>query len=310
MDKFLICKACEAELDNFENLVSHVKKSHNLNIKNYLKKFDPKYDLLDGSLIEFKSYDQYTQTDFSNKKNLKLWFSGLSAQDKISYMSRKIKQFLSVKNSTKAPSYVESVLINNLLSVRNIEQMCNMDFNKFCDLTKIECSYDYSITENDVNYFDIDSIIIDTREQKPFNFKNIKLENSKLEYGDYAAKNNHKISIERKCYSDFISTFSSGMKRFEKELERAKADGGYLVVVCESTLNNVLYSKYKRFGVASPHFISHNLRKLLRYNDNIQYVFCTNRKEAESRSLQILKMGNIVKNIDLQYYFNYGINNR
>jgi len=310
MDKIYHCKLCKYH-SGLEEFVLHVKSEHKIGIKKYFENNCPKFDLWTKHQIPYKSIDQYEQTDFLNKKNLKLWLARLNLNGRIQYLEEKIKQHMLLKKAKKSPGYIESCLINQLPSVKDIESLCEINYNEFCKKINVECKFDYSnikILEGKID--DKNTIIVDTREQKPFNFKGKSSKNLKLEYGDYALESNTKIAIERKCYSDFIGTFSSDVPRFVKELERAKKDNGYIVVVCESTLNNILYSKFKRYGKASPHFISHNLRALLREHDNLQFVFCSSRREAEEKSLQILSWGDSIRNIDLQYYFNYGANSR
>jgi hypothetical protein len=280
-----------------------------MTVKKYFENF-PKYDLFSHSPIPFKSYEQYAQADFLNKKNLKSWLSELEVVERIEYLRGKFNQYLFFKNVKYVPCYIESCLVSSLISIEDIENLCEIGFDDFCVQANLNSKFSYRDFELKFNYISDSDLIIDTREQKPFSFPELNAKNIKLEYGDYALEKNLKIAIERKCYSDFISTFSSDIPRFERELERAKKDDGYVVVVCESTLNNILYSKHRRYGKASPHFISHNLRKLMREHDNLQFVFCSSREEAKNRSFKILQLGDQIRNLDLQYYFNYGVNRR
>lgn len=306
----MVCKICENNFTKSDDLIAHLKCAHKITAKNYFEQYFPKQDLFSGGVIPFKSYEQYLQTDFINKRNLKSWLLACNLDNRRKYISSKIKQYLKIKNKKTAPSYVESCLINSIPSVKDLEIMLETDFNSFCDENYIECLFQYLVKDISLMSLKDKTVIIDTREQKPFEFLDFSSKRSKLEYGDYALEGQENIAVERKCYSDFISTFSSDVDRFCRELDRAKSDGGYIVIIAESTLNNILYSKTRRYGKASPHFISHNLRKLLRLYDNLQFVFCSSRKEAAEKSLVVLSMGNHVRNIDLQYYFNYGTNSR
>ena len=70
-------------------------------------------------------------------------------------------------------------------------------------------------------------IIVDTKEQKPYDFKRIKaippptLIHASLLSGDYSIKGyENQVSIERKTKSDAYKTFGKGRDRFEAELER------------------------------------------------------------------------------------------
>ena len=68
-------------------------------------------------------------------------------------------------------------------------------------------------------------IIVDTREQRPYDFACITpppvVEVATLGAGDYSLKGfEDQVAIERKSLIDAFSTFGAGRKRFERELER------------------------------------------------------------------------------------------
>jgi len=68
-------------------------------------------------------------------------------------------------------------------------------------------------------------IVIDTREQLPYDFKNIDPPpatiRKALASGDYSLEGyENDIAIERKTKSDAYGTFGKGRARFERELER------------------------------------------------------------------------------------------
>jgi hypothetical protein len=182
-----------------------------------------------------------------------------------------------------------------------MESFSGMRYKNLYQKHGLHSRFNYEIPE-EIPFTPIPQIIVDSREQKPFHFEGHTLIESKLEYGDYSLHPNNKLAVERKSLSDLYGTLSGGRERFEREIQKAKKLEGYIVVVVESTLNNMMYQKQK-FGKASGEFIAHNMRKLLRQYDNLQFVFCDGREEARNKTLHILGMNEEACKIDLQYYF-------
>lgn len=304
MDKnkiYLKCKVCGEEFNYFAELQKHLRYYHKLSAKTYFETWVKRIDRFNGKKIEYKSFDQYITCDFTDKKNYKSWLKTLSKEECTDYFKSKLIQYCNLKNLTIAPSQVECQSINCLLSVSTIEVFSGISYNDLCKKIELPSRFNYKIPV-EIPYTPIPQIIVDSREQKPFKFEKYTLIESKLEYGDYSLHPNNKLAIERKSLSDLYGTLSGGRERFEREIEKAKKLEGYIVVVVESTLNNMMYQKQK-FGKASGEFIAHNMRKLLRTYDNLQFVFCDNREDAKNKTLHILAMNEQACKIDLQYYF-------
>jgi ERCC4-type nuclease len=176
-----------------------------------------------------------------------------------------------------------------------------MSYNNLCKKSGLHSRFNYSIPD-EIPFTAIPQIIVDTREQKPFQFEGHTLIESKLEYGDYSLHPNNKLAVERKSLNDFYGTLSGGRERFEREIQKAKKLEGYIVVVVESTINTMMYQKQK-FSKASGEFVAHNMRQLLRNYDNLQFVFCDGREDAKIKTLHILAMNEEACKFDLQYYF-------
>ena len=82
------------------------------------------------------------------------------------------------------------------------------------------------------------TIIIDTREQCPYDFPFSKRQC--LPSGDYSINGYEQhIAIERKTKQDIYQSVSKGRKRFKKEVERL-ATYKYAAIVIESSLDNLL----------------------------------------------------------------------
>jgi DNA excision repair protein ERCC-4 len=295
------CKVCGEEFNYFAELQKHLRYYHKLSCKTYFETYWKRIDRFDGKKIEYKSFDQYITCDFVDKKNYKNWLKTLSKEECSDYFKSKLTQYCSLKNLDVAPSQVECQSINCLLPVSTMEVFSGMCYNNLCQKVGLHSRFNYQIPE-EIPFTPIPQIIVDSREQKPFQFEGHTLIESKLEYGDYSLHPNNKLAIERKSLSDLYGTLSGGRERFEREIQKAKKLEGYIVVVVESTLNNMMYQKQK-FGKASGEFIAHNMRQLLRKYDNLQFVFCDDRKDAKIKTLHILAMNEEACKFDLQYYF-------
>jgi hypothetical protein len=298
---YLKCKVCGQDFNYFSELKTHLKNYHKLPAKNYFESHFKRTDRFSGQRITYKSFDQYITCDFLDKRNYKNWLKTLSKEECQDYFKNKIAQYCDLKTANFVPSQVECQTINCLLPINTMESFCGISYNELCKKTGLYCRFNYKIP-NDIPLTSIAQIIVDSREQKPFHFEEHTLIESKLEYGDYSLHPNNKLAIERKSLTDLYGTLSGGKERFEREIEKAKKLEGYIVVVVESTINNMMYQKQK-FGKASGDFIAHNMRQLLRKYDNLQFVFCENREDARNKTLHILSMDENVFNIDLQYYF-------
>lgn len=123
------------------------------------------------------------------------------------------------------------------------------------------------------------TIIIDSREQKPYKFLKYKTEILALSEGDYSIKGfENEFALERKSLSDFVSSITSGRSRFEKEIIRAKKNLKYFAVIIESNFNDIwnkrLYSRINRAAI-----INTALFWSVKYN--IPFFFVSNRSQGK-----------------------------
>lgn len=88
------------------------------------------------------------------------------------------------------------------------------------------------------------TIIIDSREQRPYFFESIKpdvppTERKTLKTGDYSIKGlEQNITVERKSLADLFGSVGKGRKRFEREMVRmSKFD--YAALIIESSLAGI-----------------------------------------------------------------------
>ena len=302
---FFKCKFndCGFESDKKEDFVEHVKTKHSLKISDYCERFDKKFDLFTGEPIKFKSLDQYLLTNFCNKKNMLSWLKKNKETLSSQYLSGCASSHSIIKSVSNFPSCSEIRAISYMPSLKTYEFFFP-ELNDFIDSIGLKRRYDYNLNEKKLNYISAKNITIDTREQKPLNFKGIESSFSKLEFGDYSSY--FLLAVERKSLGDLVSTLCSGFDRFKREIERAKSSGGYIVVVSDCDINQFLsfnYSRQGRFSKASIEFVLHRFRDILRcFPDHVQFCFSGGRKRSSEIIAKILGMTpERASSLDFQY---------
>ncbi|MGR3318781.1 MAG: ERCC4 domain-containing protein [Candidatus Anammoxibacter sp.] len=89
------------------------------------------------------------------------------------------------------------------------------------------------------------TILVDSREQMPLEFKEAKTEIATLTTGDYSLKRfENEISIERKSLDDLLSSLGKGRERFMKEIQRMRGFE-YSALVIESALWEITGGNYR-----------------------------------------------------------------
>ena len=93
-------------------------------------------------------------------------------------------------------------------------------------------------------------IIVDSREQAPFDFraeiyKGVEVEVGSLATGDYSLKGlEDVVAVERKSLDDLIGCLSTGRERFERELARSRGLNAFMVCV-ESSWEDLVKARYR-----------------------------------------------------------------
>ena len=136
------------------------------------------------------------------------------------------------------------------------------------------------------------TIIIDTREQRPYTFQNIKPEPPEmiiqgLTTGDYSVAGlEDRICVERKSINDFLGSVGCNRKRFEKEFQRM-ANMQYAALVLEFDFKTLFLNPPARSKM--------NIKAAFRTvkSWSIKYGVCIwpmfNRKSAEKVTYLILE---------------------
>jgi hypothetical protein len=281
-------------------------KSYGLNKVKYYQTYYERRDLLTGELINFKTKEQYFNSDFNDKNNMKKWLKEQSLEKAQEYTKQLLAKRKEEKKLTYSPCQVElrTIMAPSIISYNKL-------FNDYYDVcSSIGLENKFIHPSNIIHQFknklnSKDTIYVDTREQSWLKF-NIPFEIKTLSFGDYSCSNNNcNCFIERKSLSDFISTLSVGnLERFKNEITKAKKDNAYLVVVVEEKLSNALSFQYlphiSKKIKATPEFIFHNVRQLLQEFDNLQFLFVDGRKEMLRTIESIFASKCFYKKIDLQ----------
>lgn len=146
-------------------------------------------------------------------------------------------------------------------------------------------------------------LIIDTREQLPYQFKAFEDQfehtiRGTLKAGDYSLEGYQgRIAVERKSLGDLVNTIVHGRERFKRELTKLSAMD-YAAIVVEASLKEV--SSPYSFSQAKPQSVVGSLQSFsLLYGVHI--VFANDRHNAESWIANtLLKFYRYIESADVQ----------
>lgn len=92
-------------------------------------------------------------------------------------------------------------------------------------------------------------IIIDTREQRPFDFSeytDVQPVRKKLDTGDYSVEGfENRFAIERKELGDLLNCMTKERERFERELQRATETLRRFWIICEGRFSDICCGNYR-----------------------------------------------------------------
>lgn len=309
----MICKICQKEFDSARGLHSHISRTHSIKQSEYYHKFYPKIDKFDGSLVSFKNFEQYFETDFNSRENFVQWFLQNDCNEVRNYCLDRLYSRLKTKKTSLLPSQVElkSLFIPSISGFEKI--FGGMDnFLKAISKKSIHSRFIYDMEPTSGRERHPFFIYEDTREQTPLKLS-CEVRKMKLSVGDYTISEPYfsDVFVERKSINDLVGTLSSGLERFEKEIQRARQLNGYIVVLVEGLFSEVYnYAPKTRFQQkVTGSFIMNKIRHIMSSYLNIQFVFGGNETECSDLLVKILKMGHEAKKYDLEFlkdkgYFN------
>lgn len=129
------------------------------------------------------------------------------------------------------------------------------------------------------------SLLIDTREKDTLFFRNTDnytVISEKLDFGDYGLRIDNKLIcvFERKSGLDLFCTLTSGHKRFNEEIQRAKESGIQFYIIIEESYNNIISKSFDGgFRTKMKGYILAKIIHTMMIKHNIQFIFCNDRTE-------------------------------
>jgi hypothetical protein len=301
----VICKIDGKEFKD-EKSLHFALRGYGLNKEKYYHTYFPKKDLLTGETINFKTKDQYLNSDFNDKNNMKKWLKEQSLDKAQEYCKNLLIKRKKDKNLIYSPTQIElrtimspSIIFYNKIFNDYYDICSSIGLeNKFIHPNNITSQFQNKLTTKDTIY-------VDTREQSWLKF-DIPFEIKTLSFGDYSCSNeNCNCYIERKSLSDFISTLSvKNFDRFKNEIEKAQKNNSYLIVIVEEKLASALSFQYlphiSKKIKATPEYIFHNVRSLIQEYSNLQFLFVDGRNEMKRAIESIFASKCFYNKVDLQ----------
>jgi hypothetical protein len=301
----VICKVDGKEFKD-EKSLHFALRGYGLNKEKYYHTYYPKKDLLTGETINFKTKDQYLNSDFNDKNNMKKWLKEQSLDKAQEYCKNLLIKRKKDKNLIYSPTQIElrtimspSIIFYNKIFNDYYDICSSIGLeNKFIHPNNITSQFQNKLTTKDTIY-------VDTREQSWLKF-DIPFEIKTLSFGDYSCSNeNCNCYIERKSLSDFISTLSvKNFDRFKNEIEKAQKNNSYLIVIVEEKLASALSFQYlphiSKKIKATPEYIFHNVRSLIQEYSNLQFLFVDGRNEMKRAIESIFASKCFYNKVDLQ----------
>lgn len=305
------CEICKIDFDCEDALCGHIK-SHNISRIEYYQTHRKRFDLYDGSIIKFRTRDQYLSDDFNSRLNMVKWL--IKQPDSIAkkFAIKVLKERVEEKKLKYAPSFIETKTLI-MPSPYFYDKIFKEGYDGVCESLGLELRF--KRRREKLPVFDCfpPLVQIDTREKKPIEIPENKVQEvikRKLDFGDYLFTNlsENRVFFERKSLIDFVGTMSKGYERFQAEIERAAKQNRYLVVLIESAFKDSMnFDRIRRQlpkrVKANPEFIFHRVRELMQKYNNIQFIFTSGRKKMFRVMLEIYYSNNGYKQIDLQDYF-------
>ena len=303
------CKIDGEEFETEKALHMHLRK-HKMRMAEYYQKYYPRRDLLTGDLIKFKNKAHYFSNYFNSRPNMKKYLESASEEDARKFCIQVIKDRIERRKIKSSPTQVE--MRSSMMPPIFYYQKLFANYYNLCEKIGLSKRFDNIPKEKiEENIEEGYEIIVDTREQKPLNI-NYGTRREGLKFADYwLDKEGNDCYVERKETKDFIGTFSGGYERFCREMDRAKEQDAYVVVVVENSLDNMMKFNYLKFITkkvqVTPEYVMRNVRDIIQRYDNIQFLFAKGRTEATRVTRKIFFSGDTYKKFDLQLAYDLNL---
>lgn len=304
----MICRECNNEFKTEKGLHLHVVKSHKVSLQDYYNKFFPRFDKQTGESIKFVDSEDYFNRDFNTKESFAIWCFEASNKEVRKYIIEGFQKRVCKKNSKYIPGHLElkTLFLPSFIGINKIFGNISYFIN---DIDEAGLSVKFNYLKKPVLSNVVPEILIDTREQAPLNFKQSQI--VKLSCGDYTTRGElySDVFVERKSLPDLVSTLSSGIERFKREIKLANSLGYYLVVVIEDRFSNAFnWSPQNSFNkFVNGKYVFYRIREICNEFENIQFVFADNREGAKTLITKIFQLKEQVKTLDLEYLKDFKI---
>lgn len=138
------------------------------------------------------------------------------------------------------------------------------------------------------------TVVVDTREQKPYEFYGVDVVHTALETGDYSVEGfEEQFAVERKSLNDLANTLGRGRSRFKREVDRAQ-DFDRFVVVIEASRTEV--ESYKDAKNCPSYYSQIHPNSILGTVDSwpakypvLDFVWANDRAGAKALTLDLLR---------------------
>lgn len=302
------CKECQSEFKTERGLHLHIAKTHKTSVQEYYHKHHPRFDWFSKEPISFLDIEDYFQRDFNSKDTFAKWC--LSADKKVvkKYVVEAFQRRCKKKDTLYIPSHLElkTLFLPSFIGIKKIFGDIR-EFIAAIDDIGLQSKFNY-LAQPEISKIE-PTVLIDTREQNPLPFKDSRI--VKLSCGDYTSIGNlyADVFVERKSLPDLVSTLSSGLDRFKREVKRAQTLGYYLVVVVEDKFTNALeWSPANSFSkFVNGKYIFYRIREVCTEFDNIQFVFADSREGSVNMIKKIFQLKEQCKTLDLEFLKDFKI---
>lgn len=137
------------------------------------------------------------------------------------------------------------------------------------------------------------SLVIDSREQKPYQFEGMPTKVRKLNVGDYTIDGfSDKFAVERKSIDDFATSLGTDRERFEREVIRAQNLDSFVVMIEEDKERIEEYggtgSCPYYYSRLYPNTILGTVEKWPVKYEKLDFVWAGNRRKAKRKTLEKL----------------------
>ena len=297
----MICKVCDKEFESLRGLHGHLKMHEGLH--KYYHEYSPRRDKFDGSLINFKNYSQYFSTCFESQMTRRKFYDERSPEEVRAAIKEEWAINLKTKDLAALPSET-FFMLTDFCRVQDIRRSFGST-KQFCEELKIEQLYNKQLPSGFWKTKTDDMLVlVDTREQQPFLFKNSEVQ--KLSIGDYMTAGDRfsKVSVDRKASSDFQGSFGKQIDRIRDNIQLAKDMGYRMCFVVEAFPHEMEEEAQKKKLRTSFGYIFRNAREVLADFPETQILFCASKKQAQDITEKILWYGDELKGVDLQFFIN------